>query len=235
MRPRRTPTPVRAARTAACTTAHVAAGLVTAVIAVAALGACSSTTGSGTPASESRPVSGFSAVELAGVGTVVVEPGTTESVTVEADDNILPMLSSDVAGDTLVLGTEPGSSISPRTPISYRVTVTDLSGLLVSGSGDITAGGAAGPALSVAISGSGTITTAGTTDRLSVDISGSGDFAGGSLTARDVDVTVSGSGSALVHASATLHASISGSGDVRYLGEPTVTKDVSGSGEVVKQ
>jgi hypothetical protein len=210
----------------------VLAGLLT----VVALGACSgSTTGSGTAASESRPVSGFSAVELAGVGTVVVEPGTTESVSVEADDNILPLLTSDVAGDTLVLGTEPGSTLSPRTPITYRVTVTDLSGLLVSGSGDITAGGASGPTFEVAISGSGTITADGTTDRLSVDISGSGDFAGGSLTARDVDVTVSGSGSALVHASATLHASISGSGDVRYLGEPAVTKDVSGSGEVVKQ
>ncbi len=231
MRPRRHRTPHRAASIAA----RSAPGLATAVLAVAALGACSSTTGSGTAASESRPVSGFSAVELAGVGTVVVEPGATESVSVEADDNILPMLTSDVAGGTLVLGTEPGSSVSPRTPIRYRVTVTDLSGLLVSGSGDITSAGAAGPALSVAISGSGTITAAGTTDRLSVDITGSGDFAGGSLTARDVDVTVSGSGTALVHASATLHASISGSGDVRYLGEPAVTKDVSGSGEVVKQ
>jgi len=224
MRPRRTRTPARSA-----------AALATAVLALAALGACSTTTGSGTAASESRPVSDFSAVELAGVGTVIVEPGPTESVTVEADDNILPMLTSDVAGDTLVLGTDPGSSISPRTPISYRVTVTDLSGLSVSGSGDITAGGAAGPDLAVTISGSGTITASGTTDRLSVEISGSGDFAGGSLAARDVEVTVSGSGSALVHAGATLHASISGSGDVRYLGEPAVTKDVTGSGEVVRQ
>ena len=212
------------------------AAVATAVLAGLAMGACAgSTTGSGTPDSQTRSVSGFSTVELAGVGTVLVEPGATESVTVEADDNILPLLTSDVSGDTLVLGTEPGSSISPRTPISYRVTVTDLSGLLVSGSGDITAGGAAGPAFEVGISGSGTITASGTTDRLSVDISGSGDFAGGSLTARDVDVTVSGSGSALVHASGSLHASISGSGDVRYLGEPTVTQDVSGSGEVVRQ
>ncbi|WP_083707229.1 head GIN domain-containing protein [Intrasporangium flavum] len=208
----------------------------TMLVAALPLGACSgTTTGSGTAASESRPVGGFSSVELAGIGTVLVEPGPKASVTVEADDNVLPLLTTDVSGDTLVLGTEPGSSISPRTPISYRVSATDLSGLLVSGSGDISATGASGPTFEVAISGSGTITAAGTTDRLSVDISGSGDFAGGSLSARDVDVTVSGSGSALVRASTTLHASISGSGDVRYVGAPAVTKDVSGSGQVVKQ
>ena len=143
----------RHARTATGSGTRAAAVVAGALLVAAGLGACSATTGSGTAASESRPVSGFSAVELAGVGTVLVEPGTTASVTVEADDNILPLLSTDVEGDTLVLGTQPGSSISPRTPISYRVTVTDLSGLLVSGSGDITAGGAAGPSLAVAISG----------------------------------------------------------------------------------
>lgn len=215
----------------------VAAPLVAAaLLAAVALGACAgNTTGSGKAVSESRPVAGFSVVELAGTGAVRVEPGATESLAIEADDNILPLLTSDVSGDTLVLGTKPGVSLSPRTPISYRVTVTDLSGLRVSGAGDIIASGVAGPSLDVVISGSGTVTTEGMADRLSVVISGSGDFAGASLTARDADVTVSGSGSALVHATATLRATISGSGDVRYIGDPSVTKDVSGSGAVAKQ
>jgi hypothetical protein len=207
-----------------------------ALLASLALGACSDlTTGTGNPASESRGLSAFSAVELAGIGSVRVEPGPTASVTILADDNILPLLTSDVEGDTLVLGTRTGVSVSPRTPITYRVTVTDLTGLRVSGSGDISATGVSGSSLEVEVSGSGTVTVAGTTGRLSVVISGSGDVAGGFLTARDVEVTVSGSGSALVRATSSLHATISGSGDVHYLGNPTVTQDVSGSGEVARQ
>ena len=215
---------------------RTAVGAVASLLVALVLGACSGyTVGSGTARTEQRSVSGFSAVELGGSGEVRVEQGTSESLTIEADDNILPLLTSEVSGDTLVLGAKSGAAYSTRTPVTYRVTVTDLTGLRVSGSGEITATGIDGTALEIAITGSGTITVDGTADRLTVDISGSGGYSGGSFTTRAADVTISGSGDAVVDATATLRATISGSGSVTYLGDPAVTEDVSGSGEVRKQ
>src|SRR5215207_10314646 len=100
---------------------------------------CSIATGSGTPATENRPVSGFSNVELAGSGELIVEQTGTESLTLEADDNLLPLLTSEVSGDTLHLGVRPNTTLRPRTPIIYRLTVSQLTGLEVSGSGTVTA------------------------------------------------------------------------------------------------
>ena len=99
--------------------------------------ACSVTKGSGQVVTETREVSGFTKVELSGSAELTVEKTGTESLSISAEDNLLPQLTSDVSGDTLILGTKPNTSILPTKPITYSVTVTDLTGLAVSGSGSV--------------------------------------------------------------------------------------------------
>jgi Putative auto-transporter adhesin, head GIN domain len=62
--------------------------------------------GFGQIGNESRQVSGFSKVELNGSGELTIEQTGTESLTISAEDNLLPKLSSEVSGDTLVLRQE---------------------------------------------------------------------------------------------------------------------------------
>src|SRR5262245_44045700 len=50
--------------------------------------------GSGTPKTETRAVKDFTAISFSGVGKVIIEQTGTESLSVTADDNILPLLES---------------------------------------------------------------------------------------------------------------------------------------------
>ena len=215
---------------------HARIGALLAVVAALLLPtACNVAAGSGRAATETREVSGFSKINLDGSGEVTIEQTGTESLTIEADDNVLPNLTSDVDGGTLKLSTKPGTSVNSRTPIRYRVTVKDLSEVILSGSGGIAASKLEVPELRVDISGSGTVTAAGSTISQDVTLSGSGTYAAADFTSEAAKVQLSGSGAVTVSVNADLEVDISGSGTVTYSGDATVKQSISGSGELVKK
>ena len=189
------------------------------------------TEGSGTIATQDRPVAAFDSIDFSSVGTVTVEQTGTESLQVQADDNIQPLLTSEVEGTTLKLGVQPGANIG-RADITYRVTVRQLGGVVLSGAGSVNATGIDGPSLALANSGAGSLTVAGRTDRLNVDLVGLGSVDTRGLTAQDVDVSVGGAGTATVNAARTLSARVTGVGDIVYIGNPAVTQEVTGLGTV---
>jgi hypothetical protein len=197
--------------------------------------ACSATAGSGQLATQSRQVSGFTSVELTGVGELRIDQTGTESLTVSAEDNLLPLLTSKVEGDTLILGKKPNTRIVSTKPITYTLTMKDVTGLAVSGSGTINAPKLTTAALRIEISGSGVITTGGTADDQNLEIAGSGRYLADGLTSKTVSAEISGSGTASVVASDALDVKISGSGTLTYSGNPQVTQEVSGSGRLIKK
>lgn len=197
--------------------------------------ACSVTRGSGQLTTESRPVSGFTMVELSGTGELTIEKTGTESLSISAEDNLLPRLTSEVSNGTLSLGTEPNTTIVPTKPITYSLTVKDLNGLAVSGSGNIQVQNVTTAALSIEISGSGTITASGAVNDQDLEISGSGRYQAEQLTSKIANVRISGSGSASVLASEALDVQISGSGTLTYSGNPQIKQEISGSGKLIKK
>jgi hypothetical protein len=188
--------------------------------------------GSGVVGTETRELSGFTEIRLSGTGEVTVEQGDTESLTVEAEDNILPLLESRVIDGRLMLGARDNVSVRPTRPIRYRVTLKELTGLGVSGSGSFKVQGVDTPRLAADISGSGSAKLAGRADDVRLSISGSGDYDAAGLASQTAEVVISGSGSATVNTSRRLVAKVSGSGSVHYLGDPTIEQHVSGSGSV---
>ena len=179
-------------------------------------------------------VSGFSAVELNGAGEVSIDQTGSESLIIEADEKFLSLLTSEVTDGTLRLGTKPNAMLINRDPVKYRVTVKDLTGLTITGSGNTTVPKVSTNELRSRISGSGTITVAGTADTQRVDISGSGGLRAGELASRAVTVNISGSGNTLIQVSDSLDVRISGSGSVRYRGNPSINEHISGSGYLIK-
>lgn len=190
--------------------------------------------GSGAVKTETRDAAGFSEIWLAGTGEVLVEQTGTESLTVEAEDNLLPLLEARVRGPRLTLGTKQNVSINPTRPIRYRVTVKSLAALGVSGSGKFRVEGVDTKQLTADIAGSGSAILSGKADDVRLRVSGSGDHDASRLTSKTAKVEISGSGRATVNAADRVEAHVSGSGSVRYLGSPTVEKHVSGSGSVAK-
>jgi hypothetical protein len=196
-------------------------------------GDASSNTGGMT--SEPRDVSGFDEVELRGVGNLSIQQADNESLTVEAEEDVLPKIRTEVENKRLIIGPEPGTSINTTKPINYRLTVKDLNALEVSGSGNVEAEGIDTDELAVHISGAGDVEIRGSANSQEVDLSGSGDYKAEDLESKEAKIDVSGSGSATVNVSDELDAEVSGSGSVEYVGDPIVNQDVSGAGEVRKE
>ncbi len=183
---------------------------------------------------ESRDVSGFDEVELRGVGNLSIEQTGSESLVVEAEEDVLPKLTTEVVNDRLIIGPKPGTTVQTTKPINYKLTVEALDALEVSGSGDVEAQGINTDRLAVTIGGAGDVKAGGEADKQEIDISGSGAYRAENLESKEAKIGVSGAGSAIVNASEKLDANVSGAGSVEYLGDPTVEQDVSGAGRVSK-
>lgn len=208
--------------------------------------------GSGEVITEEREVSDFDQVLLAGSGTVQIIQGDSESLVIEAEDSVMPLIESTVENGVLTLSQRSNLSISLTRPIKYTVTMIDISGLEITGSGDmnservdaniisfvVTGSGGINideldaDSIDARISGSGDVTLVGDVADQVVEISGSGAYQAADLRSGTAVVTVGGSGNASVWVDTTLDITVSGSGDVSYYGDPILTQSVSGSGQV---
>ena len=191
--------------------------------------------GSGNVITETRKISGFKEVNLNGSGQLTLEQNGTESLTITADDNLMPYLTSEVSGNRLTLGTKEHTNVSPSKDVVYKLTVKDLNEITVAGSGSADAKGIHTDQLKVVVAGSGSLATAGTAERQEITIAGSGDYHGANVKSRMVSISIMGSGSADLDASDKLDATIMGSGDIKYSGNAVVSKNILGSGSVVKR
>lgn len=193
-------------------------------------------TGSGKIVSDTREVSDFSKVRLTGSGDVIITKGAKREVRVEADDNVIEDVRTEVGGNgTLTLGMKKGSWNNVH--LKFTIVNPTLEGVEISGSGSVNVeSDFDAKRMESGISGSGSVRfKGGKTARHEIQISGSGNVMADGLEADDVTVQISGSGSANVHAKKTLDARISGSGDVYYKGSPSITQSIRGSGSLVKR
>jgi len=212
--------------------------------------------GSGKVVTENREVSGFTSVLVSGSGQAEITIGESDSLVIEAEDNILPLIEASVQNGKLTIGMKPHTSISTMRGIRYTITVKSLSGVETSGSTDITVTNSAradtfnastsgsgaiklsdvqATTLNARTSGSGNIDAAGKVDTAGITTSGSGNFSGANLQCASATATTSGSGNITLWVTGSLTARTSGSGNVQYYGQPTVTRSESGSGRVTSQ
>ena len=192
--------------------------------AVSFLGGCDSSSsvlgpdvGSGNLATESRAVAGFTEVSLSGAGHLIVEQTGVESLTITAEDNLLPFVRSNV---------------NPTHEVLYRLTVRDLTALDVSGASRVEVRALDTSALAVVLSGASSLAADGNADVQVLVVSGASRYEAEHLGSRTVTATVSGSGYGLVRASEVLTATVSGVSILEYLGSPILTTKVSGGSSV---
>ena len=206
--------------------------------------------GSGNIITQEREVSEFSKVHLKGSGKVFLTPGEKQSLEIKTDDNVLPLIETDVSGNKLTIS--HGNHHLRPTSFEVYITLENLEGVRISGSGDIIGKGrfvtdtlyaeisGSGDMnlevetglLETKISGSGSIHLSGKAQDYRVSISGSGEINAFDVQAETVSVKISGSGDCRVHAAESLDAKISGSGDVYYKGRPRINTKISGSGSL---
>ena len=187
--------------------------------------------GSGNRKTEQRELSSFKAIDSEGAFDFEVTCQKPVSFSIEADDNILPLIQSDVRDGVLYLRTE--KSYNSRQGITVRITVPNLESIKAAGAGKFHISDVKNDKFIVQSSGATALTASGETKSLEIHNSGAGKIDTDSLHAQKAKVDISGAASVDVNASEQLDASVSGIGRVSYSGNPkTVNKSVSGMGVV---
>jgi len=214
--------------------------------------------GSGHVITSAREVSGFLAVKIDYPAQVFISQGNTESVKIEAEDNVLPGLQTEIRNGQLRIyyKAEDVKHVNPKKTVKITIVVKDLKDVEFNSAGELTITGLKTDSLdlslsgagnlkldnilimnlSVDLSGAGSITASGTADDLNLNISGFGDFKGAELHGKTANVNVSGAGSATVWVDDELDVEILGAGSVNYYGSPdNVRKHINGLGSVNHQ
>ncbi len=208
-------------------------------------------TGTGAPVVRTLQVPAFTGILVDGALDVHVTRGSTASVTVEGQAELVDLVATEVRNGTWRIYTSKCYSTDAQFVVRIQVPQMDrielkgsgqvradsvLSGpkafLLVKGSGDITVNELHVKQLMVSLRGSGDIAVSGTAERFDAELEGSGDIQAQDLAAAQAEIVVQGSGDATITAIKDLDASILGSGNIRYRGQPKVISRIEGSGMV---
>jgi hypothetical protein len=198
-----------------------------------AVAACQGERGSGTPATDSRSVSGFDEVEAQGVISLVVTVGPKHSCELSGDDNLLPLVEAKVDGSRLILRSD--KQLRPDTPLVATVTMPDVKAVRISGKANGSIKGFDNHQLDLRLSGAGRIIASGKTNYLTLNLSGAGQADLQKVDAANVEIDVSGAGSVEVGSPTRLDVDISGAGSVLYSGSPELSEDISGAGTVARR
>jgi len=213
------------------TYASVSATLALAVIALLSTG-CDliGRSGAGPVKGETREAKAFTKIDVSGGINVNVSIGPLKPLEVSAQENILPLIATDVEGDTLRIHST-GSYTSSATVLVTIVTPS-LSAVTSSGGSAVAIVGLQADTLDLNMSGGSGVTAKGTVQTLTIGASGGARFTLGELAANGVTVDLSGGANGTVQASATLTGSASGGANLTVLGNAAVTVSTSGGAEV---
>lgn len=191
-------------------------------------------TGSGDIISETRDVKDFDSLRLMSSGDIHLTQTDESGIKIEADDNVMPLINTEVENDVLIISREP-STCTISEEVKIYLNMKDIEQLSILGSGEIigeneieseTLGLSISEAgemslnidvdtLSTTISGSGEYNLEGNADEHEATITESGTLNAYELITDKTTVTISGYGEAYVYASENLNTYISGNSKVK--------------------
>ena len=189
--------------------------------------------GSGNRKTEKRELQPFKAIDTTGAYEVEVGCQKPASFEIEADDNILPLIRTDVRDGVLYVTNQ--EHYNSQKSVRLRITLPELVSVSSRGAGDMTVHDA-NKDLKIESTGAASIKIDGKVTSATISSTGAGDIDASRLMAETARVTVTGAASVNVYASEQLDVSVAGVGSVNYSGDPkTVDKSVSGIGSVNKK
>jgi len=191
---------------------------------------------------ETRNISSFSAIVISGSVDVYLSQDEEESITIEADENLLDIIATEVEGNTLRIYEK--KNIRQAESRKVYVNFREINSLIAKGAIDVYGrspirtetlelgiSGASDVTLEVyvdelicRIKGAADAYLSGEAKAMIARVSGSCDLEAGKLVAQVCKVEASGASDAQVHAIESLDAKASGSSDIEYRGNPKILR-----------
>jgi hypothetical protein len=190
--------------------------------------------GSGVRKTETRELSPFKAIDMEGAVEVQAVCQKAQSLSIEGDDNILPLIQLEVRDGVLSIRTE--HSYNSREGVIVRLSVPNLESVKSTGAGKFRIQNLKNDSFEVRSTGASQVTVNGETKAVEIHSTGAGSIDAHNLHAQKANVTSTGAASVDVYASEQLDVTVSGVGKVSYGGDPKIiNKTVNGAGTVAKR
>ena len=206
--------------------------------------------GDGNVVKETRQVSNFDKLDVGGAFDIFLTQGDEEKLVVEADQNLMEFIITEVVNGKLKIYTK--KEIRNAEELNIYLTSKDLRYMDISGACEvkgenmfrmeelgIDASGASEIDLSLKMdlfkgdfSGATELDLQGYAREVRIDISGAAELNAYDLETEIFRLDVSGASDAKVFATEELHIDASGASSVKYKGTPKVYQDVSGASSV---
>ena len=189
--------------------------------------------GSGVRKTEKRDLASFTSIETIGAFEVEVNCQKPANFEIEADDNILPLVQTEVRGGVLHVSTT--KSYSSSGGIVLRITVPDLESMKSTGAGKVHVSDVKNDNFEIQSTGATEMVVSGQSKSVKIGSTGAGKIDAHNLRATNAEVNVTGAAGVEVYATDELDVTVSGAGRVIYSGNPKITKHILGAGEVTKK
>jgi len=184
---------------------------------------------------ERRQVSGFTGIDASSVFDITVNKGNTESLTIEADNDVMPYVRSEVNNGVLHLSIDDANKGKNIKTLKATITMKDLTGVTLSGACKFTANDLFTPEKFKAdCSGVSGMKVNVNTGQLSIGVSGSGKITLIANVKGDADWNVSGVSSVKANMKATkVTINSSGVGSIELIGSASNLQiDASGTSKI---
>ena len=185
---------------------------------------------------QERTILIYSQIKVLGNADIVLTEGEVGQIKVETSENVLPYVTTDVKGETLVVRLKHyGVSYVPKLKV-YVPIDEKFNKITIAGKGDVTLGEHFSielQTLEVTIKGQGNVQLQGKTEVLKVSVLGSGNFQGKELLTHKGTLSISGTGNIEASVSEEVQAKITGYGHIIIFGNPSKKDtDIKGSGKI---
>jgi len=189
--------------------------------------------GSGMRQVQKRDVPAFASISTEGAFDITVVCQKPQSLEVEGDDNILPLVSTEVSNNVLHVKSLRG--YSTRDTVKIRIDVPNIEGMNLKGAGSVEISSIKNDKFGIDSSGAPTIKVSGETKALEIDANGAGNIDTHRLRAARVVVDSKGVSKVEVYAGEQLDATVTGPSQITYRGDPIVNKTIHGPGSIEKR
>ncbi|HKK42534.1 MAG TPA: DUF2807 domain-containing protein [Bacteroidales bacterium] len=170
--------------------------------------------GTGPVVSETLDLNPFTGIENTGVADFNVVAGSTQSVVLKAQQNIIDVMTWKVENGSLVVGLDKYVSIEKDADITFEITIPAISDITLTGVGDFNLSGDDQDILNIRLTGVGNVNAYG-------------------LKVKNCYVTFTGVGDCKVNVTDNLDVTITGVGYIYYKGDPDINSLITGVGLLI--
>ncbi len=187
--------------------------------------------GNGVVRSESRKVSSFTAIDISGLYDVEIVSQQPSSLELRGEENILPLIITEVRDNTLFIYNN--KNISPKHRIKIKTSSMKIEKISAEGTNNLNIYNINNDTLNISQNGVGKTEIFGKAKEVYLNLSGTVTVKAKNLYSQKAKVNLSGASKVDIYVSEELNANVLGLGKVNYYGNPQkIIRNILGIGSI---